>query len=79
MNPDEDGLDDFLERIEPMTDAEQYEMLLRYASAGFEHLDKAGLLELRDHLLSTLPDNEHRATLVQVIEGKIALRDITGG
>lgn len=73
------NLDDFLDDIEPMTPEEQCEMLLRFASAEIGSHDSTLLILLCDHLLRTLPDNEHRQTLIEVIEGQIALRDIAKG
>ena len=72
------NFDDFLGQIEPMEPEAQYEMLLRYISASVEHKTSADLRMLCAHLLRTLPDDRHRATLVEVIEGKIALREIKG-
>ena len=70
------NFDDFLGSIGPMDPDEQYEMLLRYISAAVENHSSAELRTLCDHLSRTLPDDEDRATLIEVIEGKIALREI---
>jgi hypothetical protein len=75
MEPPDD-FDDFLDDIEPMTPQEQYEMLLRYVSATVDVHTSVELEALRAHLLRTLPEDEHRATMLEVIEGKIALREI---
>ena len=70
------NFDDFLNSIGGMEPEAQYEMLLRYVSAAIELRTTPQLVELRDILRHVLPDDEHRATLVEVIGGKIALRAI---
>ena len=52
------------------------EDLLKCAAALTERFNRAELMVLRDHLLRTLPDGPARQTLVEIIEGQIALREI---
>lgn len=71
--------EDLFDRLGPMTPEEQIENLLKCASAVIAPHNRAELLVLRDYLLRTLPDNPPRQTLVEIIEGQIALREIAEG
>ncbi len=69
---------EFLDRLAPTTPEEQVEDLLKCAASLSGRFNRAELTILRDHLLRTLPDDPPRQTLVEVIEGQIALREIQG-
>ena len=71
--------EDCLDRLEPMTPEDQVEELLKCAAAVIAPHSRAELLVLRDYLLRTLPDNLPRQTLIEIIEGQIALREIAEG
>ncbi len=62
-----------------MTPEEQVEELLKYAAAIVAPHSRAELIVLREHLLSALPDTPPRQTLIEIIEGQIALREIAEG
>ena len=71
--------EDYLDRLEPLTPEDQIEELLKCASAVMAPHNRSELLVLRDYLLSTLPDSPPRQTLIEIIEGQIALREIAEG
>ena len=54
-------------------------MLQRFVSAVVEQHTSAELRKLQDIIRGILPDDQHRATMIEVIEGKIALREIGKG
>ena len=74
--PPPDNFDDFLDDIQLMTPEEQYETLLRYVSGAVEKHTTGELRMLHDYLAYTLSPDDHRRTLLEIIEGKIALRGI---
>ena len=69
--------DNFLYRISPLGPEEQYEELLRFVSSAVDRHSTTELRLLHDHLARVLPDDEHKRTLLELIEGKIAVRDIS--
>jgi len=70
-----DNFDDFLDDIQPMTPEEQREMLLRYFALQICGVDRATLLATRAHV-QKLPEEPERETLIEVIDGQLALREI---
>ncbi len=73
-----DNIDDTLGDSEPLPSDDEIETLLECTAAGLSHLDHAMLLELRAHMLRTVPDSPERTTLNEMIDGQLALREITG-
>jgi hypothetical protein len=69
----------YLDRLGPWTPEEQIEELLRIAAGVIATHDPTTLGQLRAHLLETLPEGPPKRTLIEIIEGQMALRDITKG
>ncbi len=73
-----DNIDGTLGDTDPLPSDEQIETLRECTAAGLSHLDHAMLLELRAHMLSTVADSPERTSLIEMIDGQLALREITG-
>ncbi len=69
--------DEFLRKIEPMTALEQREMLLRYFTVLIGAMDLDSVVELRVHLLNRFPPSQEQDTIIEVIDGHIALRQMS--
>lgn len=74
--PDFDDLDEFLESLLPMSDPEQVERMLNYFNGVFRTCDTASLRELRAHLLALHTSAGEEPTVIQTIDGLIALREM---
>jgi hypothetical protein len=73
VDPDE-AFEDFLDRIGPLPLAEQREMLLRFFSACLPSMDRGAVLLIRERF--DVRDTPEAETLVEVIDGFLALRDL---
>ncbi len=69
--------DEFLRNIEPMTPLEQREMLLRYFTVLIGAMDFDSVVALRTRLLNRFPPSQEQDTIIEVIDGHIALRQIS--
>ena len=69
---------EFLVSIEPYSDEEQIELLLRYLTAEMATMDRGTVVGLRDYFRSMPEDNDQRTAVLEVIEGHLALREIDG-
>jgi hypothetical protein len=72
-------LEDFISRLAPQTPEEQVMELLNYAAAMTAPDERTTLAELCDYVRRTVPDARMQQTLVEIIEGRIALREIAEG
>jgi hypothetical protein len=70
-------LEDFISRLAPQSPEEQVMELLKYAAAMTAADERKTLAELCDYVRLTVPDARLQQTLVEIIEGRIALRDIS--
>ena len=75
MDPDRQ-LDDFLTRIEPLSDAEKVPRLLGYFGALIESMDREQLVALCVRLEGRHRGMVEEMTILEVINGAIALRDL---
>ena len=75
MDPD-DQLDDFMDRMKPMSDSEVSETLLTYFGDIIRNMDRAELLALRARLKGMHPGTKEETTIFEVIDGAVALREI---
>ena len=78
MDPD-DQLDDFMDRMKPMSDSEMSETLLTYFGDIIRNMDRAELRALRARLKGMHPGTKVETTIFEVIDGAVALREIDGG
>ncbi len=70
-------LEDFIARLAPQTPEEQVMELLKYAAAMTASDERKTLGELCDYVRTTVADARLQQALVEIIEGRIALRDIS--
>jgi len=74
MNDDE--LDAFLERTQPLSDAEQVEVILGYFCQVLANMTPEQLAAYRRHVLSRQDGSEDEATMLEVVDGHAALRKL---
>ncbi len=71
-------LEAYLARLGPWTPEEQIEELLRIAAGVIASHDQATLVHLRNYMVEKLPEEPAKQTLIEIIEGQMALREING-
>ena len=77
MNPSPIPFDEFLKCISTLPPEAQTEMVLRYFAHEVGKMDQSLVKGTRAHLLRVLPDDAHRQSLIDLIDGNLALRDIS--
>ena len=65
--------------VPPMTSEQDREELLRYFTALLADMDRAEILAMRDHFLATKAQTADVQTIVEILDGHLALRDLAGG
>jgi hypothetical protein len=68
--------DEYCESLTPLTDAEQLEMILGYFAVLLNDMDDENLRALRRHILTLHPGTKEEATITEILDGHVALRDI---
>lgn len=75
MNPDQEFAE-ILRRLEPLTAAQKTEALLAYFSASIGSMDTASLVQFRDFCRARNENTEAETTMLDIIDGQLALREI---
>lgn len=75
MNPD-DEFAEILRRVAPMADREKAEALLTYFSRAIQTMDTRSLEQFRDYCWSRHEGTEAESTMLEIIDGQLALREI---
>ncbi len=68
------GFDQFLEPLQPLSDAEKRELLLRYFNVVLESMSSEDIRLMRHHYEQTFPPSAEQTMFFEVIEGHLALR-----
>jgi hypothetical protein len=76
-SPDE--LENFIEQFGPMTRAEKKEVLLLYIMAHVRNWDTHRVLRMRNNFAARVPQTAELVTLVEVLDGHLAIRSIAAG
>lgn len=76
MNPDDDEFTRILRHVAPMSQDEKAETLLRYFSCAIRELSTPALRQFRSYCVACDEGTEAEATMLQIIDGQLALREI---
>ena len=71
------SLEEYFESIQPYSDIERAELLLKYLSTQMSGMTRRQIQVMRERLLLH-EVNAWRTTLLEIIDGNLALRDIVG-
>ncbi len=77
MKPEEDPLEEFLANLPPMSDDEKAGMLVTMFSSLIETYDRETLINLRTYFWLKPAPLAEKTTILQVLDGEIALRGIS--
>jgi hypothetical protein len=75
MNPD-DEFTEILRRVAAMPAAEKAEMLLSYFTLAIQSMDTASLRQFRRYCWERSEETEAETTMLEIIDGQLALREI---
>jgi hypothetical protein len=75
MNPDEEFAR-ILQRLAPLSGPEKAEALLAYFSAAIQSMDTASLVHFRAYCFARDEGTDAETTMLQIIDGQLALREI---
>ncbi len=70
------GFDRFLETLQPLSDAEKRELLLRYFNLVLESMSSEDIRLMRHHYEQTFPPSAEQTMFFEIIDGHLALRDL---
>ena len=76
MDGIDDDPDDYLGRLPPMTDSEKVEVLLCHFAAIIHDMSTPTLRAFRAHCAAKTPRGPDDETMLEVIDGELALREI---
>lgn len=76
MNPEDDEFSRILKHVAPMSRDEKAETLLRYFSCAIRELNTPALRQFRAYCAGCNEGTEAEMTMLQIIDGQLALREI---
>ena len=69
-------LDAYLDQIAPLSDTEKKEMLLRYFTGIMATMSREEVVNMREHFAAGPEQTPERTSIVEIIDGHLALREI---
>jgi hypothetical protein len=72
----EDDFEDLVVRIEPLSPNEQREILLGYFNGILGGMESSEVQALRAHFLAIFPSSSVQETMIEVLDGQLALREL---